>query len=266
MSDRAWMPLDIDDYMADTLHLSAAEHGAYMLLIMRYWKDGGLPDDERMIQRYSRLSPEQWSESRDVIAAFFGDGWRHKRIDAELAKAAAIIEKRRNAANARHNGSKPGASAQHVQSKSTDTGVPPTTTNPSSSLRSDDVAPAKPTPRQHLESVLDPEHADAVIQHRQRIKKPMTERAAKMLAADLAKFPDPNAAADRMILKGWSTIDASWPEALPNRQARGSPPLQMTDFLGTVIEQQERRDAGPDQEIEGAPQALRAIPGGRWSG
>jgi uncharacterized protein YdaU (DUF1376 family) len=138
MSDRAWMPLDIDDYMADTLHLSAAEHGAYMLLIMRYWKDGGLPTDERMIQRYSRLSAEQWAESRDVIAAFFGEGWSHKRIDAELAKATAIIEKRRNAANARHAGRKSDASAEQVQSKCTDTGVPPSTNNLSSSLRSDE--------------------------------------------------------------------------------------------------------------------------------
>lgn len=127
MSNRAWMPLHIEAYMADTLHLSAAEHGAYMLLIMRYWKDGGLPADERMIQRYSRLSSEQWTESRDVLAAFFDEGWKHKRIDAELAKADEIIEKRRNAANKRHTESKPDASAVHVQSKSTDTGALPRT-------------------------------------------------------------------------------------------------------------------------------------------
>lgn len=127
MSNRAWMPLSIDDYMADTLHLSAAEHGAYMLLIMRYWKDGGLPADERMIQRFSRLSVDQWAESRDVIAAFFDEGWRHRRIDAELAKADQIIEKRRNAASARHNRSTSSAHAVQVQSKSTDTGALPLT-------------------------------------------------------------------------------------------------------------------------------------------
>jgi len=71
MSNRAWMPLSIDDYMADTGHLTASEHGAYLLLIMRYWKDGGLPDDERLIQRYARLSPEQWEESRDRLLSLF---------------------------------------------------------------------------------------------------------------------------------------------------------------------------------------------------
>lgn len=127
MSNRAWMPLHIETYMADTLHLSATEHGAYLLLIMRYWKDGGLPGDEGMIRRYARMSVEQWSESRDVLISFFHDGWKHSRIDAELAKADEIIEKRRAAAGARHSRSKSNAHAQQVQSKSTDTGALPRT-------------------------------------------------------------------------------------------------------------------------------------------
>jgi len=81
-----WMPLDVAAYLRDTTHLSAHEHGAYMLLIMRYWQDGHLPDDEILIRRYSLLSAEQWIESRPVLAALFDQGWRHKRIDAELAK------------------------------------------------------------------------------------------------------------------------------------------------------------------------------------
>jgi hypothetical protein len=62
--------------------------------------------------------------------------------------------------------------------------------------------PAKPSPRERLELVLDAERAEAVLDHRQRLRKPLTERAAKMLADELAKFPDPNAAADRLITKG----------------------------------------------------------------
>lgn len=127
MSNRAWMPLHIDSYLADTSYLTAAEHGAYMLLIMTYWRDGGLPDDERMIARIAKMGKDEWAESRDVLAAFFRDGWRHNRIDAELAKADEIIEKRRNAALGRHAKSKVDAHALHVQSISSDTGVPPRT-------------------------------------------------------------------------------------------------------------------------------------------
>lgn len=128
-SNRAWMPLHIDTYLADTGYLTAAEHGAYMLLIMTYWRDGGLPEDERLIARIARMSKDEWADSRDVLASFFKDGWRHSRIDEELAKADEIIEKRRNAALGRHSKSKADASAVQVQCKSSDTGVPPRTYN-----------------------------------------------------------------------------------------------------------------------------------------
>ncbi len=142
MSNRAWMPLHIGDYLADTGHLTATEHGAYLLLIMHYWQNGCLPENERIIARIAKLTPEQWEESRDMLAMLFGPGWTHKRIDAELSKADEIIEKRRAAAESRYSKGKNQASdanAMHVQSKCSDTGVPPFTDNQSSSLRSEDA-------------------------------------------------------------------------------------------------------------------------------
>jgi uncharacterized protein YdaU (DUF1376 family) len=142
MSNRAWMPLHIADYLADTGHLTATEHGAYLLLIMHYWQNGCLPENERIIARIAKLTPEQWEESRDMLAMLFGPGWTHKRIDAELSKADEIIEKRRAAAESRYSKGKtqtPDANAMHVQSKCSDTGVPPFTDNHSSSLRSEDA-------------------------------------------------------------------------------------------------------------------------------
>lgn len=117
------MPLHVGDYLRDTGHLTVAEHGAYMLLIMRYWQDGGLPGDEGMIRRYSLLSAEQWIESRPVLAALFDEGWKHKRIDAELAKASEIIGKRKASAERMHSNRR--ASAVQVQSESCDMRVPP---------------------------------------------------------------------------------------------------------------------------------------------
>lgn len=141
MSNRAWMPLHIADYLADTGHLTATEHGAYLLMIMHYWQNGSLPANERVIARIAKLSSEQWEESRDILAMLFGPGWSHKRIDAELSKADEIIEKRRAAAEARYSKGKKGsqdASALHVQSKSSDTGALPTTSD-LSSLRSESI-------------------------------------------------------------------------------------------------------------------------------
>jgi uncharacterized protein YdaU (DUF1376 family) len=92
-----WMPLYIADYRADTAHLSASEHGAYLLLIMHYWQTGGLPDDDRQLARICCMTPAQWKAARPIISTFFHDGWRHKRIDAELSHAADVIEKRKAA-------------------------------------------------------------------------------------------------------------------------------------------------------------------------
>ncbi|MBN9028884.1 MAG: hypothetical protein BGO05_18600 [Rhizobiales bacterium 63-7] len=139
MSNRAWMPLHIADYLADTGHLTATEHGAYLLMIMHYWQNGRLPANERVIARIAKLSAEQWEDSRDILAMLFGPDWTHKRIDAELSKADEIIEKRRSAAEARYSKGKKGtqdANALHVQSKCSDTGALPTTSD-LSSLRSD---------------------------------------------------------------------------------------------------------------------------------
>lgn len=101
--NRPWMPLYIAEYLADTGHLSAAEHGAYMLMIMHYWQKDGLPSDEKQLARICRMSPEEWRESRDTLASFFGDHWSHSRIDAEIAHAEAIIGKRKAAAEQMHN-------------------------------------------------------------------------------------------------------------------------------------------------------------------
>lgn len=96
---RPWMPFYVADYLQDTAHLSPTEHGAYLLLILHYWIKGNLPEDEESIRRITRLTPRQWAHSCDLLRSLFLPGWRHKRIDFEMAKA---IEKSRvNSANAK---------------------------------------------------------------------------------------------------------------------------------------------------------------------
>lgn len=94
---RAWMPLYVSDYLADTGHLTATEHGAYLLLIMHYWQNGSLPTDEVRLARIARLSTKEWRRSRESLNAFFDQTWKHKRIEDELARAAEISNKRKEA-------------------------------------------------------------------------------------------------------------------------------------------------------------------------
>ena len=87
-----WMPLVIGDYLADTRALSTEGHGAYLLLLMTYWRTGGpLPDDDDEFAAITGLGTEGWKKWRPKLARFFtvADGvWRQKRADLELAAAA----------------------------------------------------------------------------------------------------------------------------------------------------------------------------------
>jgi uncharacterized protein YdaU (DUF1376 family) len=81
------MPLYVGDYLADTAHLRTIEHGAYLLLIMHYWRTGGLPDDDGSLARIARMRLTEWHRVRPVIEAFFQPGWKHKRIELEFSNA-----------------------------------------------------------------------------------------------------------------------------------------------------------------------------------
>ncbi len=98
---RPWMPLYIADYLRKTTHLGALESGAYLHLIMDYWQNDGLPDDERQLARIAKLTEREGKSCRATLQAFFHDGWKHERIDDEIAHAADVSDKRKKAVSTR---------------------------------------------------------------------------------------------------------------------------------------------------------------------
>jgi uncharacterized protein YdaU (DUF1376 family) len=91
---RPWMPLYVGDYLGDTGHLTTAQHGAYLLLMMHYWRKGELPDCDRQLSKITKLPLKTWCDYRGVLQDFFHSGWKHKRIDAELERMMRVSEKR----------------------------------------------------------------------------------------------------------------------------------------------------------------------------
>src|SRR5262245_8805420 len=91
---RPWMPLYVGDYLAKTSHLTTLQHGAYLLLILHYWANQGLPIDERELMAIARMTAKEWAKNRVAIASFFTPDWRHDRIEEEMFKAKMISTKR----------------------------------------------------------------------------------------------------------------------------------------------------------------------------
>ena len=103
-----WMPLFVADYLADTKRLTLEEHGAYLLLILDYWRNGPPPDDDAVLARICGVQRKAWLRLRPSIERLFGvraGTWKHKRIDAEReaaqTRSGKAAQKARDAANAR---------------------------------------------------------------------------------------------------------------------------------------------------------------------
>lgn len=75
MAEFPALPLWTDALLGDTQHLSTAEFGAYMLLLIVAWRTPGcdLPDDDSYLARITRLGPN-FNRHRDVLRAFWHAG------------------------------------------------------------------------------------------------------------------------------------------------------------------------------------------------
>ena len=161
------MPTKVGDFLAETAHLSAAEVGAYHLLQMYYWTHCRLPADEDAIRRISRMTPRQWSTSRDVLKALFAEGWRHAALDLEIRHALEISEV--NSANARKshaNRKKFAAQSQansHTQPQLQPHSLPSGESNSPSPEISNHVGSPKGSPASGLDPNWTPNAADQKV-------------------------------------------------------------------------------------------------------
>jgi uncharacterized protein YdaU (DUF1376 family) len=102
-----WTAFYWADHVADTVHLGLAQEGAYFRLMAHYYRKGRpLQANPEQLHRICRCTTDEDKRAvQEVLAEFFtldGQVYRHRRIEAELAKTADISEKRRAAARAKH--------------------------------------------------------------------------------------------------------------------------------------------------------------------
>lgn len=145
MAEFPALPLWTDAYLSDTGHLTTIEHGAYLLLLMTMWRnDGSLPNDDKRLSRFCRLTMGQWLRIKPVIMEFFsvdGDEITQGRLTDELVFVRQHSAKQSNAAKARWLKTK-GKDNAKVMPKASQNDAP-TPTIDSSSLREKESARAE---------------------------------------------------------------------------------------------------------------------------
>ncbi|EFG1111339.1 DUF1376 domain-containing protein [Escherichia coli] len=102
MAALPYMQLYIADYLADTMHLSAEEHGAYLLLMFNYWQTGK-PIPKNRLAKIARLTNERWADVEPSLQEFFcdnGEEWMHLRIEEDLASVREKLTKKSAAGKA----------------------------------------------------------------------------------------------------------------------------------------------------------------------
>ncbi|ENO5801100.1 DUF1376 domain-containing protein [Shigella sonnei] len=102
MAALPYMQLYIADYLADTMHLSAEEHGAYLLLMFNYWQTGKSIPKNRLA-KIARLTNERWADVEPSLQEFFcdnGEEWVHLRIEEDLASVREKLTKKSAAGKA----------------------------------------------------------------------------------------------------------------------------------------------------------------------
>lgn len=107
----------LGDYAKDTGHLSMLEHGAYTLLLDRYYStEEGIPADQ--VHRIARARSKEEKDAVDIVLQEFfvleNGVWINHRAEEEIEKARVKIEA------AKANGKKGGRPKKETQAKAND--------------------------------------------------------------------------------------------------------------------------------------------------
>jgi uncharacterized protein YdaU (DUF1376 family) len=105
------MPLFWGDFLANTMHLSAQEAGAYLFLIAHAWEHGGeIPGEANRLARIAHMRRDRWKNVWKVLEPFFErnsvgahyNGYHHTRVHDELQRLGKISNDRKAAALQKH--------------------------------------------------------------------------------------------------------------------------------------------------------------------
>jgi len=101
-----YFPCYVNDFAADPKveAMDTAEVGAYFLLLLKAWKEepaGTVPNDDKVLARWARVSYEQWEIMRESVMAPWklqtDNRWHQKRMEQEWESMMSRRERRAKA-------------------------------------------------------------------------------------------------------------------------------------------------------------------------
>lgn len=260
MAEFPAMPLWTDSYLADCGHLDDAETGRYLLILIHMWRapDQRLPNDDAWLAHKFRRSVEDVrAQLRPIFDEFCqcnGNWITQKRLAREHAYVRGASEKQRARANSRWAKEK-----DLCRGNATRCNAPTPTPTPIKKKERVDKSTLKKNPKDALIPILGTEMAGAVVEHRQRLGKPLTFRAAEMLATQFAKHHDPPAGAEMMLARGWQGFKAEWMEDRNHRRSNADDRSDRKTEMARRQDERSKADSRMDDEASGGD-ALALFP------
>lgn len=227
MAALPYMQFYVADYLADTAHLTAAQHGAYLLLMFNYWQRGKpLNNANERLTNVARMSNEEWLEAKPALAEFFeidGDEWRHARIDRDLEAVNSKSSKASNAGKASA-ASKANKRSTNVEQPFNHTDVDTDTdTDTESEKTKPKSAPRFDAQAHLLELGVPVDLSTDWIKLRKAKKAEVTKTAIEGIASEALKAGlSLDAALRECCARGWAGFKADW-MLRDSANARASP-------------------------------------------
>lgn len=221
------------DYMRDTADLSMVEDGAYRRLLDHYYSEENLSSEPQRLYRICRaFTPEERAAVDFVVGRFFrkeNDRLINSRAERELVARRAFVEeqsrkgKLSGAARRKVKGGaekEPGLNPGLTQVEPEGQPKPNQAPASASAFRSGSAFPPEgslePKTRRRgknpphafvLPESIPPETWQMFEEHRNRLRKPMTDRARMLIVGKLEKIGgNPAAVLDQSIRKGWQDV------------------------------------------------------------
>jgi uncharacterized protein YdaU (DUF1376 family) len=212
------------DFIEGTIGMDFEMKGAYRLVLdLIYMQGGKLPDDARYISGLLGCSVRKWKSLRNALIDMnkldvFEGAISNKVARKQLESLRKVQEKNsENGAKSNKNKDLQNRTLNHTEPEPYIEKE-----EPKGSKKKPEKKPDHVQVKENLSAVIGEDLAQAVFDHRKKINKPLTPRAATMLANKFGQCMDPMAAAEAMISNGWQGFEPEWLERMQATSRNGA--------------------------------------------